>query len=77
MLSPITWPLYEQATNCLALFGTKPFMLLMARLSMSFSASGPSMKRSTMWCVWSNSTAALRHAACSSRQFENSGATTG
>ena len=30
-----------------------------------------------MWCDWSNSTAVLRHAACSSRQFENSDGTTG
>ena len=30
-----------------------------------------------MWCVWSNSTALLRQAACSARQLLNSGDTTG
>ena len=35
------------------------------------------MYRSTMWWDWSNSTAVLRQAACSSRQFENSDGTVG
>ena len=40
-------------------------------------ACGPSTVNSSIWWVWSNSTALSRHARCSSRQLWNSGATTG
>ena len=43
----------------------------------SFSASGPDMKKLTMWCDWSKSTAVSRQDFCSRRQLVNSAGTTG
>jgi hypothetical protein len=41
----------------------------------SGKASRPLRKSSGMWCDWSNSTALVRHACCSSRQFDHSAGT--
>ena len=48
-----------------------------ARSERSLIVSGPSIWRSSMWCDWSKSALASRHATCSSRQFENSDGTAG
>ena len=51
--------------------------LLMPVSERSFSASGPDMKKLTMWCDWSNRTAVSRQDFCSRRQLVNSAGTTG
>ncbi len=51
MPSPITPPLDAVGTNCFAVFSGKFAKLLMPVSESSFSASGPDMKKLTMWCV--------------------------
>jgi 4-hydroxybenzoate polyprenyltransferase len=77
MPSPMTLPAGVVGTNCLAMFTGKFATLLIAVAVISSIAPGPRMKRLTMWCDWSNSTAVSRQARCSWRQFENSDGTTG
>ncbi len=77
MPSPMTPPFDAVGTNCLAVFSGKLAKLLMPVSDSSFSASGPDMKKLTMWCDWSKSTAVSRHDFCSRRQLLNSAGTTG
>ena len=53
MPSPITPPVDDVGTNCLAVFTGKFANELTPVSDSSFSASGPVMKKFTMWCVWS------------------------
>ncbi len=77
MPSPITPPSGDTGTNCLAMSTGKLATLLIPVSESSRNASGPEMKRLTMWCVWSYSTAVSRQAIVSRRQFVNSAGTTG
>ena len=73
----MTPPLEAVGTNCFAVFTGKFAKLLMPVSDRSLSASGPDMKKLTMWWDWSKRTAVSRHEICSRRQFVNSAGTTG
>jgi hypothetical protein len=77
MPSPMTPPSGDTGTNCLAMSTGKLATLLIPLSEISRTASGPEMKRLTMWCDWSYSTTASRQEIISRRQFVNSAGTTG
>ena len=53
MPSPITPPFEAVGTNCFAVSTGKFAKLLIPVSETSRSASGPDMKKFTMWCDWS------------------------
>ncbi len=74
-VSPITWPSWLQAMNCLAFPGTNASKLFTPRYDNKRMASGPRTNSSGMWWDWSNRMAALRQARCSSIQLDCSAGT--